>query len=711
MATHQALPYIPYFPTADNWHLMIDECLQVDRCQDHDVRKTHNFITEHIGIDQFNSIYGRVKVTNLEEMEKLARNPDGDELLDKLRETAGILINPHWRSYVNIEQYNKLIHGKVNKLTFHSLLQSTIINGFASVFMAGANLEDSGVYNLWGQEGIRFKEDREFTEGLRFETHPNGHLLTIYYAVEKDWSRDIRTATIDGVPNQDRMRDAVKCLFGSSPFLWQANKRVSDSFIDGGTRLPHNSLGLNGFSDVHDIAFFSSLNPSSPHIRFLKDRGLTSEQISRMGYCSTVYQAVMRTSLRDRDNQAPKRIVVPDLRAAQFLREKFPGASLRKLKTGIVETVGTIGRPRTHANNAEKSRRRRELEKEQRRKMLSDMMAFQKPQDYYPNGGCQPKDRPKQRTESPIELITHFDTQLAYFGTIYSHKKSSEPESFLYCADQASFIHCMEIFHQQSRDSKEANSLISPAIFDPDRIVYGKNGKRTRRAKDNIVYVQNIMLDFEEGDLTPEGIAGLFPDLQMIVTNSYRHTADKPRFRVIILTTRHITPDVSEALFDAIVQKLQDAGYVKAPRAGLNYATSGLDFKKRTATSLFYLPCQAKVASDSFFNVYAEPGRKPLAPDIWIKNARLSVQDDVEDATLQPAAQGEYDQARLDAAVAKWRLSASHPGEGNHQFFLFAVELKKMGMSTIEITAKLKAEAQFGRSPLKRIQSDTRNYD
>jgi len=42
---------------------------------------------------------------------------------------------------------------------------------------------------------------------------------------------------------------------------------------------------------------------------------------------------------------------------------------------------------------------------------------------------------------------------------------------------------------------------------------------------------------------------------------------------------------------------------------------------------------------------------------------------------------------------------------------LFAVELKKMGMPNIEITAKLKAEAQFGRSPLKRIQSDTRNYD
>ena len=36
--------------------------------------------------------------------------------------------------------------------------------------------------------------------------------------------------------------------------------------------------------------------------------------------------------------------------------------------------------------------------------------------------------------ENPIDLITHFDTQLRYSGTVYSHKKSSQPE-YLYCAD------------------------------------------------------------------------------------------------------------------------------------------------------------------------------------------------------------------------------------------------------------------------------------
>ena len=48
--------------------------------------------------------------------------------------------------------------GNVNTLTFHSLLKPTIIEGFASVFVAGANFEDSSAYLLWKQQGVRWKK-------------------------------------------------------------------------------------------------------------------------------------------------------------------------------------------------------------------------------------------------------------------------------------------------------------------------------------------------------------------------------------------------------------------------------------------------------------------------------------------------------------------------------------------------------------------------
>ena len=47
----------------------------------------------------------------------------------------------------------------------------------------------------------------------------------------------------------------------------------------------------------------------------------------------------------------------------------------------------------------------------------------------------------------------------------------------------------------------------------------------------------------------------------MIVTNTYGHTNESPRFRVIILTSAPVGPAAYEALWDAVANKLRDAGY------------------------------------------------------------------------------------------------------------------------------------------------------
>jgi hypothetical protein len=47
----------------------------------------------------------------------------------------------------------------------------------------------------------------------------------------------------------------------------------------------------------------------------------------------------------------------------------------------------------------------------------------------------------------------------------------------------------------------------------------------------------------------------------MVVTNSFRHTAKKPRFRVVIPSTQTMTPDVYSIIYAAIAYKLEDEGY------------------------------------------------------------------------------------------------------------------------------------------------------
>ncbi|WP_187387899.1 hypothetical protein [Bradyrhizobium sp.] len=682
MATHQALPRIPFLSNAANWHLLIDEVPQIDREQAHIVPSTHPLLTDHIQVAQHDGVYGQVMLSTPEALKTLARNPDEDELLERFRETANILTTKHWRSFVHVETYHKLLNGKAKTLNIHSVLMPSLVNDFASVLVAGANFEDTGLFALWSKMGVNFTPDVGIVESLRYRQHSNGNLATIHYALDRNWSRHLLEQETDGKPNLDRLRDAAKVAFEGRAFLWQANKSVPDNFFKScGQRLPNNPLGLNEFDTVHDVVFLSALNPSPAHARFLQSRGLTPTEIERQGYCGVAYQAVMRTSLRDAADKNLKNIIVPDERLAQYLADMLPGATLTKLDTGISDQVEKGGRPRVHQDNAAKMRCRRERESKIRADLLAEVFVHGKPQGEI-EAGFSPSDSRMHRNETAIGLYRGSVSQDQHFwATIFSHIKSSMPEAYLSCASGEHFAQAMAAAHGRNVASKESNPLFSPAIFDPGRIS-GSN-----RGWDNILYLQNIVLDFENGELTPTQIPDLFPDLRLIVTNSYGHTADSPRFRVIILTSHTIGPAAYEALWDALAAKLREAGYTKSPRAKSRLKKSGLDHSKRAATSLFYLPAQAASGSDSFFVFYDDNRRLPLDPEQWLWNVRL-------DTLFEPAMDGANlagaSAAGVAAAIAKWRDTS--PGKGNEAFYSLALELRRLGMTVEEIEDTLRRE-------------------
>jgi len=161
MATHQALPRMPFLLNAENWNLLIDEVPQVDRQQELVVPNTHPFITDHIQVAQHDGVYSLVVLSSPRAIRTLARNPDEDELLERFRESANILTTKHWRTFVHAEQYHKLMVGKVKSLNFHSVLMPSLVKDFASVLIAGANFEDTGLFALWSKMGVDFVPDLE----------------------------------------------------------------------------------------------------------------------------------------------------------------------------------------------------------------------------------------------------------------------------------------------------------------------------------------------------------------------------------------------------------------------------------------------------------------------------------------------------------------------------------------------------------------------
>jgi hypothetical protein len=712
-ATHAVLPFVGFWAGKRDLYLLIDEELQVLSHHQHQIPHTHSVITDHIQLQLHNAIYSRVVVRGMGEFREKGRNRDEDELLGQVAELIKTLTNPHRESLVNTEQYQKLKSGECKRLSVHSLLKPTVLRGFGPVLIAGANFKDTAQYRLWSDRGTRFAEDEEFVAGLRFQSHPNGDLIDIHYATESPWSKKRRgNATADAGQDTNfvRIARAAGGLIGNARFVWQANKDIPDNLFAGTTaeRLPNKPHRLNRYADVNNIVVLSALNPAPDHFKFLETLGLTGADVRTATYHSAAYQSVMRTSIREPRNEERKTIVVPDRPLAEYLQERFPGSRVHKLDAGIIEDTipRKTGRPRKHQSNRERVAEQRARGKEQRLKVLADLLSLTSPHDASEqmgcgyDGGAEPsRNRGELRAEKGIKAITHFGTVLSS-ASFYRAVTSPTPLGYLEDhGDVDFFVDALKTFHHRQLASKEENYLITPAIFDPGRGI-------KKRERGNIVYLRHVWLDFENGDLRPDELAALFPNVRLIAVNTFHHRSEKPRFRAIIPTDRPLNPEGHELLFDNVASKIEEAGYWidRKKKGGNGHAAgklrAGLDMAMRTPTSLFYLPCQAADPRDSFFIDYNEPGRELLNPIPWIENSVVPMVPADEPPPWPDTPRTKINEGLVQRAISEWR--AALPKHGNREFFYLALRLRRAGLSDYEIETMLKTEAAFGRSPKER---------
>ena len=147
----------------------------------------------------------------------MARNKNCDQVWDIFQQFANVLISPHWSAYVLDDQYTNLINGvgERRKLLAFAHLKPSLLDGFASATIMGACFQAVGAVSaMVGSMGVQFRPHKAITKGLRYTKHSNGHLLTILYATEEDWSKNFRDKTLtDGVTVQDRVVQRVAETF------------------------------------------------------------------------------------------------------------------------------------------------------------------------------------------------------------------------------------------------------------------------------------------------------------------------------------------------------------------------------------------------------------------------------------------------------------------------------------------------------------------
>jgi len=195
-----------------------------------------------------------------------------------------------------------------------------------------------------------------------------------------------------------------------------------------------------------------------------------------------------------------------------------------------------------------------------------------------------------------------------------------------------------------------------------------------------------------------------------VVTNTFNHSSDNPRFRAVFATSGIMTPEVYGVIQGCLADKLEDAGYSIARggkgRKGVrlsNSRPSGLDWSKTLPTSLFYLPCQAQQSGESFFQDYCGDDRQPLQPSIWIQNMTFALMPGIEVLGQPEIPRAGVDEVLVQRTKDIWRGSKGRPGRGDELFFKLAMSLRRAGMDFYQIESTLRSEAEFGRTPKERL--------
>jgi hypothetical protein len=707
LITHAAFERITFFERRSLWHVVYDEMPQVDYSRDFKLPDNGRLVLDCFEATSYNASYSRLQISNKTRLRDIAQNAGKDEAWAIIADFAGKLLNPSYEMFVLSEQLARFRRNPEcgqKHLNVFGLLQPTIFAGFASVTLMAACLSETICYRYWSQLGTKFSGHQLIKP--RFDVHPNGQLLDVHYASERDWSKRLRDKQIDIDGQKASIFDTIvvraEHLLGSEPFVWMANKDTTDCPFTNtqNPRLPNSPHGLNNFQNLHNAVILSALNPTPAHFEFLSEvAGINPDEVKDGGYRQAVYQACGRISLRDLKSTQRKKVVVMDKATADWLAALFPGSRVQALPgDDYAPCEQKRGRKPMHKSDAARVAAFKAKRKSDLIKGLDEVNQF---------------------GETKLLYIDEYRSSRIHQGSFFSTKRSSTAFADTYGVSDEDLISLMREEHAREIPCKDFNHLICPASFDPDQAA------ETDRGLANIVSLRGIWLDNDGGDLSYDEFALMFPALRMVIYNTFSSTAVKPRWRVFVPTTCMMTIDAHREIIDQIKHRLMKreyygTSYIKkhSERAGTIKAHD-FDESKFSAASMFFFPAQAQNPADSFFIEYAE-GREPLNPYMWIdktvldhrpepeRPARAEKNSNSGQTIRSPAAnddgpssnRAQPKQQRIDAAIAAWRGAAA--GEGNFEFNRLAWKLHAAGLDTSEVEGTLRCEANYARSPADR---------
>jgi hypothetical protein len=698
--TWAAFEMLPCIFRPQGWAIILDETPQVHAYECHSLPLNHSLITEHIRTEPRGSVYGRVFVEKdqAEFLRKIVDVGQRDKATKDLVQLCRRLLSPFWESYVEESQYRALLRGETNELRIFQLLKPAILQPFRSVTIAAARFEETLLCKLWSICGIDFRKDDGLCDSLRYKEHEGGKNITICYAMDVLYSKNLRDKDDQRV--FDLYKTAAEIELGTRSFLWIANNDIKDitfSETANTTRLPNSPHGLNEFRHIDCFASFSALNLRSEHAEFLKWLGVSEDEIRIATYCHVVYQAALRCSIRDLDNRSQKILVVPDFFVASYLQRLCKGSVLKNLGIdfGSTPLKGSPGRKPEYGSANERKRASYERRKAQLDFELGNLFrSLSGPNEIG-------SDLKKSYDENPYivpykELINMEGfTHTRHLGSIWPHKKSIEPLGCIYGTSIDQLARLFRTLSKRRIGTKEDNMLMSSSFFIPDY------GAKEYKGKKNVVSSNGIFLDFDGGNLTPNMLAKIFPRIRLLAFNTWSSTKEIPRWRAYIPTSNVMSATEYEIITRQILNRVREHGYILS-KPDLTIRTikaHGIDLGKLHAASLFYLPCLPANPSGRLFKDFKKD-RELLNPLEWL----LYAQPVEEKKTEFENHDDEISLELIQPYLNEWASEGTKPGNGDTGIWKLARGLKEKKVGRQQATQILIEAARLAHTPKDRLR-------
>lgn len=339
--THAALTQFESFDMFKGYHLYIDEV--PDMVSLEMMRFTYN---SYKILQYCEPIDGEVGVTyNLllneeyrEELTKIAIDGffKNDEIAEKL-----------------LPIYRSLLHGFPVKIRCNeeggtnvfyiedlTNLKWEVFNG---ITIACANFYKTFTgYVLKHWNGWKFNKSH-LHDKLEFTKYPNTRRIQINVMVDQNWSRYIADKAINDTNVYNTIQGTVENMFPGSKYIYTTNSYRTRM---NGHQIQYNPHGLNMYSDETNIVALFSYNPQPWQIPILTELSVMqnlneNELIDAFivsKYLEPIFQLCTRGDIRNHNSNKMINLVVPDIRAADYLKENYmPDAFINYTNMTMIE--------------------------------------------------------------------------------------------------------------------------------------------------------------------------------------------------------------------------------------------------------------------------------------------------------------------------------------------------------------------------------------